>query len=142
MALVYIMNFVPEGDYHHDFPDVFGNIAIMTALYIICRMILSRIQELINTAIEETMLREQLAHETTLDSLTKLYNHAAFYKRLDEPILSYQKNNAKRFALILMDIDDFKKINDTYGHTTGDQVILRLVEVIKKNDADDLAFRI
>jgi two-component system cell cycle response regulator len=65
------------------------------------------------------------------DSLTGLYNHNFFYTRLEEEF-----NRALRYnttlSIIMMDIDDFKKINDTYGHRTGDMVLKEMANVIRK----------
>lgn len=61
------------------------------------------------------------------DSLTGLRNHRFFMRRLNEEITRAQTTK-NSLALILMDIDFFKKINDTYGHPVGDQVICSLAQ--------------
>ncbi len=75
------------------------------------------------------------------DSLTGLYNHAAFYERLDEYILQ-QKSDETGFCLIVLDIDNFKSVNDRFGHAVGDVVITTLVSTIKASlRKDEEAFR-
>lgn len=78
-------------------------------------------------------LAEQVYHanrKARMDSLTGLYNHAVFYEHLDQYILRQKKKN-RPFLLVIFDIDNFKKINDQYGHDTGDDVIRLLVECIR-----------
>ncbi len=66
------------------------------------------------------------------DGLTGLYNHRFFQELLDKEL-----NRAQRYgrslSLVMIDIDFFKKVNDTYGHLTGDLVLKHLVEIIKFN---------
>jgi diguanylate cyclase (GGDEF)-like protein len=63
------------------------------------------------------------------DSMTNMYNYRYFYKRLGEEIL-----RARRFerflSLVIFDVDEFKIINDSYGHQTGDAILKQLGELI------------
>lgn len=75
------------------------------------------------------------------DSLTRLFNHAAFYEQLDEKILAYGRGEGD-FCLIVFDIDDFKQVNDLRGHDVGDEILLTLVAAINAAHTDgDMAFR-
>lgn len=71
------------------------------------------------------------------DSLTSLYNRANFEKKMGETITKLAANNSK-FALYFIDIDNFKYVNDTYGHDIGDEIIKivakRIEKIIRKND--------
>lgn len=137
----YIYPFIPPTAYRHTYMDVLTNIALMTVIYLVCRLLFGRIRELINTAVEQSIRQVELSHELTLDSLTQLYNHATFYEKLDEFILRFKRGGAP-FSLLVMDLDNFKHVNDTYGHAAGDAVILYLVDVVKQNIAEgDIAFR-
>jgi diguanylate cyclase (GGDEF)-like protein len=60
-----------------------------------------------------------------VDTLTGLPNRRALDERLEEEVLSARRNNYS-FAVVMMDLDGFKDVNDTYGHATGDEV-LRMV---------------
>jgi diguanylate cyclase (GGDEF)-like protein len=72
------------------------------------------------------------------DGLTGLYNHF----HLNEIRNNIDKGLQQYDAILLIDIDNFKQINDAYGHLWGDKVISRLSEIIKSNIADDdKAFR-
>jgi diguanylate cyclase (GGDEF)-like protein len=76
--------------------------------------------------------RKNLIIDATTDPLTKVANRLKFDTLLQQQIeLSNRYNH--NFCLILLDIDNFKKINDTYGHTTGDQVLETLAKILRKN---------
>ena len=64
------------------------------------------------------------------DSLTKLYNHESFYEELEYYQRRYEENR-ERFSLAVIDIDNFKRINDTFGHTVGDTVITDIAGVLQ-----------
>lgn len=64
------------------------------------------------------------------DPLTGLRNHGSFQIKLRE-VLSETYHKKSRSSLLMIDIDDFKKLNDTYGHQFGDQVLKRVAQTIK-----------
>jgi len=64
------------------------------------------------------------------DGLTGLYNHRHFYDRLEEEF-SRAGRYAAPLSLVFFDIDDFKRINDLYGHTQGDRVLKRIGKLVK-----------
>lgn len=68
----------------------------------------------------------------TTDGLTNLYNHRFFQEKLRENMKKADKNNTL-FSIILIDIDFFKKFNDTYGHQAGDEVLRQVGQVLKKS---------
>ncbi|UQZ87990.1 hypothetical protein C4J81_01655 [Deltaproteobacteria bacterium Smac51] len=72
------------------------------------------------------------------DSLTKLYNRGAFLDILQNQIANL-RTYAPNLALLMLDIDDFKKINDDLGHLTGDSILTQIGELLRrslrKNDA-------
>jgi diguanylate cyclase (GGDEF)-like protein len=78
-----------------------------------------------------TGLHETVAEQAVTDPLTGLWNR----RRLQEVLIS-EAARAKRFghplSLLIVDVDDFKKINDTYGHLQGDAVLGALAEVIRR----------
>ena len=77
-------------------------------------------------------LNNRLSELASHDSLTQLLNRRAMKMRL-EAALDFRKKNNVGFVTAIADIDDFKKINDKYGHDCGDKVLKKVVQVIKEN---------
>jgi diguanylate cyclase (GGDEF)-like protein len=82
--------------------------------------------------------REYYEQISRIDGLTGLYNRGYFYNLMDSEI-SRAERYKHNFSLLMIDIDDFKKINDTYGHQVGDEVLKELASLltsfIRKHDA-------
>ena len=77
----------------------------------------------------------------TTDGLTKLFVHRYFQLLLDQEIHNHQRFK-RPFSIVIIDIDDFKAVNDTYGHQTGDKVLRHVARAIKNNTrAVDVAAR-
>ncbi|MDX2015370.1 MAG: diguanylate cyclase [Myxococcaceae bacterium] len=74
--------------------------------------------------------RDQLKALSTTDGLTQLANHRAFQERLREEFRRAQRYDDP-MALILMDVDHFKAINDTHGHLAGDEVLHRVAQALR-----------
>ena len=66
------------------------------------------------------------------DPLTELPNARGFYMMLEQRLAECQRLNKESLALISMDVDDFKKINDQWGHATGDRLLANVARVIRK----------
>jgi diguanylate cyclase (GGDEF)-like protein/PAS domain S-box-containing protein len=74
---------------------------------------------------------ERYRELSIIDDLTQLYNSRYFYNQLQMELDRIERHNYP-LTLLLLDIDDFKVFNDTYGHIEGDQVLVRLGRVIKR----------
>ncbi len=91
-------------------------------------------------ALARQRLELQLAHQATHDPLTELLNRRAF-----EEILQTEASRAERYAeplaLVMLDIDHFKAVNDTYGHGTGDRLLVALTGLVagRLRGADTMA---
>lgn len=84
--------------------------------------------------------KEKILEISQRDSMTGLYNHKMFYDKLNEQLQLCSEEY--HLSLVIIDIDNFKRINDTLGHAVGDNVILKIVSVIEKNvDDKDVAAR-
>lgn len=84
------------------------------------------------TALENALLYEQTRKMVITDSLTFTYNRRYFQSRLREEVARAERHN-QNLALLMLDVDDFKKINDTYGHPQGDLVLKKTAQVVKDN---------
>lgn len=89
-------------------------------------------------SIEIRQMQRDLMHENeTLDEianhdpLTKLLNRRSMEFHLNK-VMDVAKKTGAQFSLIMADIDDFKKVNDNYGHDIGDQVLIHVADIIKK----------
>lgn len=72
---------------------------------------------------------EQLSEMATKDSLTGVGNRRALDHKLIE-LLAAQARKPSELSLILLDLDHFKKVNDDFGHMVGDQILIRITEII------------
>ena len=117
------------------FPDMSIAIIItLTFALVIVRQILA--QASLNTS------REQLKHQADHDPLTGLYNRRRFAEELNRSL-----HNASRYkrhgALLMLDLDDFKQINDTQGHAAGDQALKTLSQaILERVRATDVVARL
>ena len=75
---------------------------------------------------------ERLAIEINTDGLTKIFNRKGFFDTI-KPLSYIAQRNRLFVAIMMIDIDDFKKLNDTYGHQEGDRALARVAHLIKAN---------
>jgi diguanylate cyclase (GGDEF) domain len=69
---------------------------------------------------------------TTIDALTPAYNHRHFQDALVREVRRHERSK-RSFAVAMIDIDNFKSINDTYGHPVGDEILKGLVDILMGN---------
>ncbi len=74
---------------------------------------------------------EQLIHETLHDSLTGLENRTCFMERLEIAIKKYHRQTDLSYAVMFIDLDGFKSINDTLGHQVGDQLLVQIAQILR-----------
>jgi len=79
---------------------------------------------------EQQALEERLRWQADSDSLTGLANHRRLFEVLHTEI-SRSKRTGREFALMLLDVDQFKKINDQHGHLAGDRALCRLTNILR-----------
>jgi diguanylate cyclase len=86
--------------------------------------------------INETIL------ELKIDPFTRLYNRSTFDASLAKSFAEY-RDKGKNFILLVIDVDKFKNVNDTYGHAFGDEVLKMLAQTLTSNlrSEEDVAFR-
>ncbi|GAY18883.1 GGDEF domain-containing protein [Mycobacterium sp. shizuoka-1] len=96
------------------------------------------IQTVVSTSHDITglkSLQRQLALLASTDPLTSLLNRRGFLERLESE-LSRMRSNDGQLGLLLLDVDNFKAINDTYGHMAGDNVLMAIGDVLHREVGD------
>lgn len=84
--------------------------------------------------IQETTIN-YLSRQTQEDMLTGLLNRRGFERRLSETFKDYQRYG-RMASLLMIDVNDFKRVNDTYGHLAGDAVLRHISMFLKKQTRD------
>lgn len=87
---------------------------------------------LLNNVTEHENLKLQLKNAAIIDGMTGLYNRKEIQFRIDKAIENHRKTGSV-FSVIMLDIDNFKQVNDCYGHQKGDVVIITLSDILKNN---------
>ena len=96
---------------------------------------ISRLLRKINEA------QRKLVELATIDDLTQLYNRRYFFERFNQE-MERAKRYQRPLSCLILDIDHFKQVNDTYGHLSGDQVLIDIAQILRNNcRQSDLAGR-
>lgn len=96
----------------------------------------------LGVALEQIKNYEKLEALSNTDELTSLFNRRAFSEKINKR-LTIQKRQQHDCALLFIDMDNFKQVNDTRGHVVGDQVLQKLASILKKNiRAEDFCSRL
>lgn len=80
-------------------------------------------------ALDNAQIRASLELQAQTDHLTGVYNHRYFHERLRSE-LALASRSHHSVGLVMLDIDDFKKVNDVYGHAVGDEVLAQLANIL------------
>ncbi len=114
--------------------DIIMSTVLYFVIYIVIKVALNQINELKEERSyyfnEVARKNSELQALVSKDFLTDLNNHQSFYSYYDE-VVSYAYKKQHNLGLTLIDIDNFKKINDTYGHLAGDQILKELGVILK-----------
>lgn len=94
------------------------------------QIILALLQKGLGLAIRNALTHEEIQRIAVLDGLTGIYNRRFGMQRLHEEFIRAQRNESP-LVLIMLDIDHFKSVNDTYGHQVGDRAIKLVVKLAK-----------
>jgi diguanylate cyclase (GGDEF)-like protein/putative nucleotidyltransferase with HDIG domain len=85
-----------------------------------------------SSALNNALTFEKTKESALIDPLTELPNARGFYMMLEQRIAEGQRMGRESLAIVSMDVDDFKAINDQYGHAIGDRVLASVAGVIRK----------
>ncbi|OWR28104.1 hypothetical protein CDO73_19670 [Saccharibacillus sp. O23] len=130
--------------YDRNIEDFVLRISMLACSLLLGRVVLSRAIEIGRQVEQLTKTQQDLIVDKAIsqrllktDSLTQLYNHQTFYEYLED-LVEQCKRNGLNVQVAVLDIDNFKKINDTYGHMIGDLVLkevsIRVGMAISPND--------
>ena len=78
----------------------------------------------------EDVVKEELIRLAHTDQLTELANRRAFFEKMEDELKRINRTNSE-FSILLIDIDHFKKVNDSYGHDIGDAVLVEVGRIIR-----------
>ena len=81
---------------------------------------------------EQKAYEEELAYQAQHDSLTRLYNRNYFQRELEREVARARRGQT-RFALLYLDLDQFKYVNDTQGHAAGDRLLVEVAELLRQH---------
>ena len=84
---------------------------------------------------QKEIMLQRTFEKSIKDSLTNFYNKAYMYDYLKQ-LYKRAKREGFKFVLIFIDVDNFKHVNDTYGHTKGDELLKKVAEIIKNSFRD------
>jgi diguanylate cyclase (GGDEF)-like protein len=94
------------------------------------KLTLQALSHLINVSTKELdILQNKLEFQNQTDPLTKLYNRR-YFSEVSNNLFKISHRDFKPLSIVMIDIDNFKNINDTYGHSIGDRVIIKLAKTL------------
>ncbi|MCJ8008734.1 GGDEF domain-containing protein [Lederbergia wuyishanensis] len=145
---VFIYVFSEQVRAHFKHSDLIIMIAVIFGTSLLINSLMKHSHRLANDLLQTTKEKQYLFSQniqmeklTRMDPVTELYNHRSFHEYL-ETLLKMELIDELEVHIAILDIDNFKKINDTYGHQMGDLVIVEVAKQIKSfMDNDDFAFR-
>jgi diguanylate cyclase (GGDEF)-like protein len=88
--------------------------------------------QLVGASIGNISMFERIQHQAKTDGLTGLVNHKAFYEILEKELWR-SKRYGEQISLIMVDVDNLKHVNDTFGHRAGDRVIMEVSRRIRES---------
>ena len=92
--------------------------------------LLRRSERIIESQAELSSINASLSEQITVDGLTSLKNHRAFFEELERSFAFARRQNAP-LSVLLVDVDNFKAYNDTHGHLAGDDILRTVAQILR-----------
>ncbi|CAN7766237.1 GGDEF domain-containing protein [Paenibacillus sp. LjRoot153] len=119
--------------------ELFAFIFIFLGMVYILRGVIRRGKDILDNFTRMAKTEQELLVKNALmdrmvkiDALTDLYNHKSFHEYLEQLIVQ-SNNNGMPLQLAVIDIDNFKSVNDTFGHAIGDVILVRVANALKES---------
>lgn len=109
------------------------SLGVLVIFYAICAFMITAEKEKTGAAIRVEQERQKYHTEALTDQLTRVWNRQALRQ-----MFNVMMQDDRRYFLAMMDLDDFKKLNDTYGHTQGDQYLRELGSTLLELSSDEI----
>jgi diguanylate cyclase (GGDEF)-like protein len=119
-----VLGVIAVTDRRDNQPFTRGDLSTLRALAVPAALALSR-----DRAMDQA---EAFAHAAAVDPLSGAFNRRHFFVRLEEELQRARRHQIP-IALLILDIDDFKKVNDSFGHLAGDTVIRDVAEILRRS---------
>lgn len=116
-------------------PEALVALSFTVSVYIVCNILINYQEEKDMLVVKGYVHEIRMQQMLNKDQKTGLYGHTALLNTLKSKT-SVEDGCAEKFSLAIIDVDDFKKVNDTYGHAVGDQIIIALAELMKQYCSD------
>ncbi len=114
--------------------DILLAVVVMFTVFVAANLIIKYIREQMDYILSASERQKQLIEECNIDPLMGIGNRRLLEKRLENVVTGEYPDKIP--FLMMTDIDDFKKVNDTYGHVNGDEVLINLAAVIRTRIKD------
>ncbi len=138
LFIVWDINKVSIWDNSICFGDFTISLFILCTMFLVSMVIIKFEREKNSAGIQKEIERHELRRKLNMDELTGIYNRRAFHDALKD---MEEDNSATSYIFVMIDIDNFKSLNDTFGHFAGDKCLIELGRIMKRNSEDGAPFR-
>ena len=118
----------------HELSDFFISICILIAFYVACIIVMRFDKEKNTASIQKEIERYHMQQRLITDELTQIYNRTALRNEFQKMENDPRENT---YVLVMIDLDNFKALNDTMGHDKGDQYLKEFGIILRKNCTDE-----
>ncbi len=120
------------------FYDFILSLIILFAVFGVCMVIIKFAREKNRAGIQKEIERQNLLRKIHIDELTGIYNRRALHAAISD---MEEDNSGARYIFVMIDIDNFKTLNDTLGHLAGDRCIVEIGRIMKENCGTGVPYR-